>query len=176
MNPAEVLALELQQFEGQGLKTIVPVVYGRTAITRGIKGSRRPPRDWESFSTALEGGNDPQTIQVAWMNQNADRIDFGSGANDRSMTMVVGGGFPCRIWSSGRFVINFEYLMRGAAFKEETKRVELLTRLNQIDDVNLAADVITGRARIRMSSLVGGRRLNEFLAVMDWVVSELKKK
>jgi len=30
MAPAEVLALELRQFAAQGLKTIVPVVFGQT--------------------------------------------------------------------------------------------------------------------------------------------------
>src|SRR6516162_6054431 len=82
MNPAEVLALELQQFEGQGLKTIVPVVYGQTA--RVIKGPGRATRQWDrvSFFAALTERNDPQTIQVAeslatWMERNADRIDFG---------------------------------------------------------------------------------------------------
>lgn len=44
MNPAEVLALELRQFSGQGLRTIVPVVFGQTreAIGRkeAVRGSR----------------------------------------------------------------------------------------------------------------------------------------
>jgi hypothetical protein len=30
MDPAEMLALELQQFSGEGLKTIVPTIYGQT--------------------------------------------------------------------------------------------------------------------------------------------------
>jgi len=30
MSPAEMLALELRQFAGEGLKTIVPIVYGQT--------------------------------------------------------------------------------------------------------------------------------------------------
>jgi len=65
--------------------------------------------------------------------------------------------------------------MRSAAFKEETKRVELLTRLNQIDGMNFAADVITLRPNIVMGPLSEGTRLKDFLAVMDWVVHELKQ-
>jgi len=182
MNPAEVLALELQQFEGQGLKTIVPVVYGQTEEARVIKGSGRATRQWDrvSFFAALNERNDPQTIQVAeklatWMEQNADRIDFGSGAKDGSIIMVVGGSVPCTIWSYGRLEIDFQYLMRSAPFKEETKRVGLLTRLNQIDGMNFPADVITRRPSIVMGSLSEGTRLKDFLAVMDWVVHELKQ-
>jgi hypothetical protein len=182
MNPAEVLALELQQFEGQGLKTIVPVVYGQTEEARVMKGSGRAARQWDrvSFFAALTERNDPQTIQVAeklamWIERNADRIDFGSGAKDGSMIMVVGGSVPCTIWSYGRLEIEFQYLMRSAPFREEAKRVELLTRLNKIDGMNFPADVITRRPSIVMGSLSEGTRLKDFFAVMDWVVHELKQ-
>lgn len=182
MNPAEVLALKLQQFEGQGLKTIVPVVYGQTEGARVIKGSGRAARQWDraSFFAALTKQSDPQTIQVAeklaaWMEQNADRIDFGSGEKDGSMIMVVGRSVPCTMWSSGKLEIVFQYLMRSAPFSEETKRVELLTRLNQIDGIDFAAEVITRRPSIAIRSLSESTRLKDFLAVMDWVVNELKQ-
>jgi len=181
MDPAEVLALELRRFDGEGLKTIVPVVYGRTEVARRSKGSVRPARRWdrESFFAALEKRSDPQTIQVAkrleqWMQQNG-RIVFGSGA-DGSMTMDGGSGpSVCRIWTFGRFVFFFEYLMRTAAFKEETKRVELLARLNQIDGMKFTEDMITRRWRIMMRNFFEGTRLKALLAVLDWVVDELKR-
>jgi hypothetical protein len=183
MNPAEVLALELQQFEGQGLKTIVPVVYGQTEEARVVKGSGRVTRQWDRasfFEALIEKRNDPQAIQVAedlaaWMERNADTIDFGSGAKDGSMIMVVGGTVPCTIWSYGRLEIDFQYLMHSVPFKEVTKRVELLTRLNQIDGINFSADVITKRPPIKMSKLSEGTRLKDLLAVMDSVVHELKQ-
>ena len=160
----------------------MPVVYGQTEEARVIKGSGRATRQWDrvSFFAALTERNDPQTIQVAeklatWMERNADRIDFGSGAKDGSMIMVVGGSVPCTIWSYGRLEIEFQYLMRSAPFIEETKRVELLTRLNQIDGMNFPGDVITRRPSIVMGSLSDRTRFKDFLAVMDWVVHELKQ-
>jgi hypothetical protein len=41
MNPAEVLALELRQFEGEGVKTIVPTLYGQTEEAQQKKTVRR---------------------------------------------------------------------------------------------------------------------------------------
>lgn len=38
MNRAEMLALELRQFVGEGLRTIVPIVYGQTEEAKGGKG------------------------------------------------------------------------------------------------------------------------------------------
>jgi hypothetical protein len=66
-------------------------------------------------------------------------------------------------------------LMHSVPFKEVTKRVELLTRLNQIDGINFSADVITKRPPIKMSKLSEGTRLKDLLAVMDSVVHELKQ-
>jgi len=135
--------------------------------------------NWESFFAALKELSDPKTIQVAqtlaaWMKRNGE-IEFGSGARDGSMTMVVGGCGPlCRIWTFGRFVVFFENLMGTTAFKEEAKRVELRDRLNQIDGINFTEDMITRRWRNNtMGELFEGTRLKVLLAVMDWVVSEL---
>jgi hypothetical protein len=41
--------------------------------------------------------------------------------------------------------------------------------------MNFAAEVITRRPTISMGSLSQGTRLEDFLAVMDWVVHELKQ-
>jgi hypothetical protein len=45
MDPAEILALELRQFAGEGLTTIVPMVYGNTeeAQRKKAAGARQPP-------------------------------------------------------------------------------------------------------------------------------------
>jgi len=39
MRPAEVLAVELRQYEGQGLKTLVPIVLGQTQDAIQKKGT-----------------------------------------------------------------------------------------------------------------------------------------
>jgi hypothetical protein len=41
MDPAEVLALELRQYVGEGLRTLVPRVIGNTAIAESRKGEAR---------------------------------------------------------------------------------------------------------------------------------------
>ena len=43
MQPAEVLAVELRQYEGQGLKTLVPIVLGQTQDALQNKGSSSRP-------------------------------------------------------------------------------------------------------------------------------------
>ena len=51
MDPAEVLALELRQYVGEGLKTLVPRVIGNTAIAESKKREARiVPRKWDELS------------------------------------------------------------------------------------------------------------------------------
>jgi hypothetical protein len=122
MTPAEVLALELRQFQGEGLKTIVPVVYGQTEEAKGKKGAGLPPRLWDAdtFFAACEQRNGPLVLDVAkklanWMEANADQIAFGRGSKDGSMIMVVKekgqNVYPLSIWTYGRVEIAFQYLM-----------------------------------------------------------------
>lgn len=57
MDPAEVLAIEIKQFVGQGVKTLVPRVIGQTAEAESKKGSGTgESRQWDeaSFFQSLE--------------------------------------------------------------------------------------------------------------------------
>jgi hypothetical protein len=79
MDPAEVLALELRQFQGEGLKTIVPVVYGQTEEAQqkkvvgaaGVKGTiaalRAHRKRWEQkLSAALtEAEKEESKIKIS---------------------------------------------------------------------------------------------------------------
>ena len=51
MDPAEVLAVELRQYGGAELRTVVPVVYGQTTEARGRKGTGGGQRNYEDVET-----------------------------------------------------------------------------------------------------------------------------
>ena len=102
MNPAEVLALELQQFEGQGLKTIVPVLYGQTEEARVIKGSRKDARFPPLAVVRLTdkgktNPKKPENKNWPWYQMMMDTILKNGGAatvqqivdSDRSMPMMA---------------------------------------------------------------------------------------
>src|ERR1700730_6419751 len=185
MDPAEMLALELRQFAGEGLKTIVPMVYGQTEEALQKKSATAVKRQWdeEAVLADLERRNGPEALRAAnkivqWMKKSADRVWFGSGSQDGSMgiTIVSNGHnyYPIAIWSYGRIEIRFQYLLRGP-FESEEKRRELLSKLNEIRDVNLAEDSITKRPPIGLKALLGEPELTRFLEVMDWMVTELRR-
>lgn len=184
MDPAEMLALELRHFAGDGLKTIVPTVYGQTEDARQRKETGAPKRRWteEAVLAGIESRVGPDARRTAervaqWMREHADQVWFGSGNQDGSMgmTIVVNGNnyYPIAIWSYGRIELRFQYLLKGP-FESEEKRRELLERLNKIDGISLPPDSITLRPAIPMVALSGGARVDSFLRVMDWLVGELR--
>jgi hypothetical protein len=184
MDPAEMLALELRQFAGEGLTTIVPMVYGQTEEAQQKKAAGAPRRQWDeaSFLADLERRNGPEPLRVAkrlgqWMKDRADDVWFGSGSQDGSMgiTIVANGNnyYPIAIWTYGLIEIRFQYLLKGPLGSEE-KRREFLERLNRVDGISLPAASITRRPSIRMAVLSGEARLTSFIAVMDWLVATLR--
>jgi hypothetical protein len=66
MNPAEMLALELRQFVGEGLRTIVPMVYGQTEEAQRKKAVGTPKRQWdeESVLAALENRRGSEALAL----------------------------------------------------------------------------------------------------------------
>jgi hypothetical protein len=184
MNPAEVFALELQQFQGQNLRTIVPVAYGHTEKAAGVKSSVRPPRQWdkESFLSEFAARNGAEAARFAekladWMQHSGDGLWFGHGLKDGSIFIVVSVGsqkvYPFSIWTYGRVEIGFQHLMKSS-FRDEEKRRELLGRLNAIEGINLSADRITLRPSFLLTSILDERRLGQFVDVMSWVITELR--
>ncbi len=68
MDPAQVMALEVRQFVGQGLTALVPKVVGQTAAALQKKGStgQSEKRQWNenSFFTALTERQGPEVREL----------------------------------------------------------------------------------------------------------------
>ena len=83
MDPAEVLAVEIKQFVGTGMKTLVPRVMGQTAEagTRKGTGRRSPPVAWdeETYFRKAEAKWEAGDVKVArriadWMKEHCTRV------------------------------------------------------------------------------------------------------
>jgi hypothetical protein len=113
MDPTEVLGLELRQFQGRGLRTMVPLVVGQTqeAVQRRNPTSRSV-RNWDEDSFFAELGTRASEVElqaarkvVNWMKEKADRILFGKGQRSGSIggvfTRPDGSSFyPILLWTS----------------------------------------------------------------------------
>jgi hypothetical protein len=97
MDPAEVLALEVQQFVGEGVRTLVPRVIGQTAAAQQRKAAASSERQtWneQSFFADLEARRGTAEASAAravhrWAIQNAARVWYGSGKRSGSFGATI---------------------------------------------------------------------------------------
>jgi hypothetical protein len=186
MDPAEVLAVEIKQFVGQGLKTLVPRVIGQTVEAERKKGGSGPAeKQWDeaSFFEELRQGRGDQEAEVArtilaWARKSQIRIWWGKGGHYGSFYPMLDfrgeQHWVVAVWTYGRAEVPFQWMLARKPFEEEAKRLELRDRLNKIPGVEIPADAIARRPSIPLAVFTDPSALQRFLSVLDWYVSEVK--
>jgi hypothetical protein len=185
MDPAEVLAVEIKQYAGQGMKTLVPRVVGQTAEAQRKKGGPvSEARQWDepSFFRALEerGGKDEAEAAkkiLAWAKARELSLWWGRGRQSGSFFPLVdhheATHWVVSVWTYGRVEVQFQQ-MDKPPFGEKAKREELLRRLNMIQGINIPADKITKRPSIQVSLMKDDVIMKQFLETLDWLVEEIR--
>lgn len=184
MDPAEVLAIEIRQFVGQSLKTLVPRVIGQTATAAQKKGRARQGQRWDepSFFRELEAQRGEKEAAVArsileWAQSNVTRVSWGRGGTMGSFIPV----FKHKetdfqlfaVWTYGTVEIYFQYLANRPPFDAVELRLELLSQLNEIPGVSHPREVITKRPGIPLATLVPEAARDRFFAAMEWLIKRV---
>ncbi|TWU56472.1 hypothetical protein Poly51_23830 [Rubripirellula tenax] len=183
MDPAEVIAIEVKQFIGTGVKTLVPRVIGQSETARQKKSSGGAARQWDeaSFFEALQSRRGTPECEVArkclaWANARKLRIWWGQGKHDGSLIPVydndVGKNFIFSLWTYGKVELQFQY-MRTPPFAELAMRQKFARRLCEIDGVAIADEALTRRPTFGLELLVDPESLTKFLAACDWALAEI---
>jgi hypothetical protein len=186
MNPVEVLAVEISQYVGHGLQSLVPRVIGQSAeaLAKRARG-RSSGRQWDeaTFFEALEtgcgtGDADAARRILAWAGEKVTSIYWGKGRRSGSFVPVVnqqGTDHPLfAVWTYGTVEIYFYWYQFKPPFDSEDRRRELARRLTALDGVTLPDDAITRRPGIPLSALMDGDTVEAFLEIFDWVVEEIR--
>lgn len=186
MDPAEVLAIEIKQYVGSGVKTLVPRVIGQTAEAQRAKvGAGQPGRQWDepSFLEDLKRGRNPEEAQVAnkilrWARQHKMDEQWGRGKVDGSFVPVLKHAGrehkPFAMWSSGSIQLYFAVYQSKPPFDSEEQRREIQKQLNAISDVAISDNEIDKYPSIPLAVLTDEAKLQQFLAVFDWFLQEVK--
>lgn len=178
MDPAEVLAVEIRQYVGEGLKTLVPEVIGQTEKSLPlIKWDESP------FLQEMAAKCGPIEVEVAkailnWAKENASRIWWGEGKKLGSFTVIVEHKgiphYPIYVVTNGLVYINFYYLKMKSPFDNEDLRRELLRRLNEAPGVNIPEDSIAKGPSIPLKILGDRNALEKFLNAFTWAVQRIR--
>lgn len=185
MHLAEVLAVELPQFVGADLQTLVPRVYGMTAEARTRKrssASAAPAEAWTEaeFLPELEGNAGADAGRAAralldWSAKNASHTDWTAFGFVPVLPVGESGLYPFHAMVNGNVQVYFQYLRSRPPFDEEAKRRELVARLNAIPGVVISVDAIGGKPSFPVAALAPPENLTRFIEVVNWVRSEVER-
>ena len=186
---AEVLAVEVRQYVGQGRQMLVPRVVGRTSAAEDLKKasgtSTKVVRTWEEsefLAAAAEAGHDALALVRAglqWMRERGFTASIGKGKfGPLYFQAVDAAGTPVRIANvntHGQVMVQYDYLVKFPPFDQVSVRVELNNKLNKIPGVNLAerSAVEAKWPGIQLAALTSPAAQHQFFAVLDWVAQLL---
>jgi hypothetical protein len=180
-----VLAVELPQFVGSDLQTLVPRVFGMTAEARTRKrssSSAPPAESWSEpdFFPELEANAGPEAVAAAralldWAKANARQTDWTAFGFVPVLPVGQKGLWPFHVLANGNMQVYFQYLKARPPFDQEAKRQELRARLNAIPGVSIADGAIAGKPPLPLTVLAPPASLARFLEVVNWVRGEVER-
>lgn len=186
MDPTEVLAVEIRQFLGFGLPTLVATVLGQTAEAQQRKGTapgRGKEWDQTSFLQELDRRRGSQEAGVAreilrWAASQDLTVKWGNGrvhgtfqvywADDEANHPLFG------VWSWGAVQVPLGQMQGESPFAQEDQRRELVRRLNEIPGVAIPDSAVNKWPNIPLTKLVDDAALAEWLTVFDWAFRTMR--
>ena len=186
MDPAEVLAIEVKQFVGKGVKTLVPRVLGQTENARKKKASGASAgKEWDeaSFMAALRQGKGDAAHKAAkqlldWITPQVTNVWWGRGSRYGSIIPTIQHGrtkyFVCRMATEGWLAFRFDWLSKNPPFNDEAVRKELLSRINQIPGMQFSEDVITKRARVPFEKVTSLEAMEKLKDAVAWLIKQAR--
>lgn len=185
MDPAEVLAVEIKQFVGQGMKTLVPRVIGQTAMAerkkRGLGGDSKQ-WDEESFFEELEAKRGPEEAGIAkkflsWGRERMSRIWWGKGKQTGSCVPVLDANNNwyslIYLWTNGSMQVTFGQFGVRVPFNNENRLKELIRRFNAVPGISFPEN--PKYPGLDLSMFKKDIVMGQFIDVLNWAVDEIKK-
>lgn len=190
MSPAEVIALELKHYTGQGLRTLVPRLIGRTAEAERRKG-------WSS--AASTSSVRPQLTHEEWFTQFASERGAGEAAAARAVydwwvneggeftvtsarrpSLIVklphdrGHCWPSVIKANGRVSTALCYVLTTAPFDQVENRREVLETLASTFDQRYGERAIDGEPYVPLAMLQEPAAREKLFAIWRLFVDRIR--
>jgi hypothetical protein len=182
MDPAEVIALEVKQFTGKDIKTLVPRALNRTTEKHKDISTKRK-WDEPTFLTELESRQGKTEANVAkdlleWAKSNSLRIWWGEGRQDGSFYPLLDHAsdtyWTFAVWTYGRISIQFYMMKKKPLFADDSKRESIRLRLNNIPGVSISENDISRFPGINLSILTKPDALKQFKEIFQEIINEIR--
>ena len=184
MNPAEVFAIEIRQFVGSGVRTLVPAVIGQTAQAEARRSGRSSGGRWDrdTFFSTLRSRRGDRIAGIAeglldWSERNSMRIGWGSGTRDGSCFPIVEKNghqyYPYFLWTYGRVEIQCQWMRLRPPFTDDARMSEWVRRLNEVPGVEIRLEDWSRRPSFDMEVLGEAVARASFEVAMEWFWRQL---
>jgi hypothetical protein len=139
------------------------------------------PQRWDevSFFETLKQEKGASVASAAraifdWVRPHASRMRWNGGRTGKVCPLLIneGRGYLLLLNTQGRIVIPFDKMKREAPFSDVSKRLELVSRLNQIPGIAIQEKAVDKSAKISLRDL--GTETGKLLEVLGWAVTEIK--
>ncbi|HYW75805.1 MAG TPA: hypothetical protein VFA48_04165 [Gammaproteobacteria bacterium] len=179
MDPAEVIAVEIKQYRGGELTTLVPRVLGKTAEATQRKAASGPRIPWthERFRDAL---SDPRDVVVFdtlldWVGRRGLDLQWGTGASQGTVYPIVdcplGNKKPVGLLTPGKVQIDFSILNEPQV--QDAKR-GLQQKLNALPGINIADAYLSTWKTFGFSALYDDSAMRQFLEAFEEFIGQIR--
>ena len=180
MRPAEVLALELEQFAtSDGVRTLVPHLIGNTQRAEVAKSVQATPPP-ASETELLDGLGSDDSRKAAnqlmdWLRQAGCEVRLIRGQKSILALVVSPGRGPVSVLSidrAGKVWVGIDNWKAAAAFADEPSRLAVLQQLRTVPGLHLSATALD--PGFPVVDLLRGDTWTGFKAVVNDVVTKLR--
>jgi len=183
MNDVEVLAVEVKQFTGSNLKTLVPRVIGQTTQAQ-INKTISPAKYWDRDSFLVKIGEEigPEersiiTNLLDWFDQSGIQYRFGKGAKIAKCmvyTLQQNGTevSPFSIDSDANIYLRFDVIKKFPPYDNPEKRKALVKEIQETIGHVKYADKIDAWPAFSMALLNSEEKLSRFKEIAKTVIGE----
>jgi hypothetical protein len=187
MSPVEVLAVEIKQFEGSNLKTLVPRVLGQTVQTQqktlsGSSASAKRRQDAQTFFAELHEArpaDEVMAVEHIYESAITNGVQFawGTGQMGSMIPIVSHKGIKHYFgwfWTNGKIYVDFRDMRPNPPFSDLALREELRRRLNMVEGVSVPPDAIERQPPINMSDISTPIGCDQFINTFAWYVEMIR--
>jgi len=184
MDPAEVLAVEVKQYEGGTTKALVPRVLGQTADAVARK-RVSPERHWDEPSFFAELAiTDPSAAKLAerllaWFRSHDDLgVWWGQGGVTGSFVpqlLRVGQKDQlCAVWTNGKIEFYLQWLTQRPVFSDAVGRAELKERFETVLGTAVSDAVLNRRPNIPLTKYDSDEAFHKLEVFFGWLIARLR--
>jgi hypothetical protein len=184
MDPTEVIAVEIQQYVGKDLKTLVPRVIGRTADAERAKSTGGGPRkQWDEASFFAAMSDKPEEAAVArklmdWLISVGGHFVYGSGRTAGSANGQIDAFriyYPIlSIWTNGAIGLTFGNLKSRPVTSDPAVRAEWVRRLREVPALRIPPEKEDSFPSVPAKLLSRPSAFHAFTAAMDWGIDQIR--